>query len=124
MATAREFILKKIAASVKRKKEVANNLTRNKALYPLVVSFFEDVKSIGNDPHLTYLATNKFLYNIRNAGIDNGDTTAFYHHDDENPKIEIKWSDAHVKKYNCEPIMVIDEASATFQVALDEIPDN
>lgn len=114
-------LLKKINASVKRKKELAKEVSREKTVAYLVSEFFSEVektKDLDRDSGIfAAIALSRLIQFIKK--IDYKATVLYKQPASSEAHIEIRWSDNYVSEHNCEPTTVMDAASAFFQNMMD-----
>jgi hypothetical protein len=111
-------MLKEIEAKVKRKKALAIEVAREKTIYYLAADFFAEVAKSAS---FAGFAVNRFRDSLR--GIDSRSSVHYFHPTDEGPgeRLEIHWSDQYIHKHGCEPVMVIDSATAQFEKAMERL---
>lgn len=116
-------LLKEINAKAKRKKELSKALTREQTIAFFVAEFFKEMDKIGGflSSGLTGMAIMRLESNLKN--LDRGCAVVFKSPNtpEETHRIEIRWSAPYVEKNNCEPVMVLDAAEASFQNALEQL---
>lgn len=112
----KDDLLKKIAATVKRKQELAKEIAHEKTVSYWVAEFFkevENVRSVDQTGNFKALALSNLISNIRK--IDRRVTVIHKEPTVGEPQIEIRWSAVYVGMHDCEPVIVLDASSAFFQ---------
>lgn len=111
-------LMKQIDALVKRKKDLAEELKREKTISHWAAEFFAEVekfKNLDNDfGTLQTIELYKFMDKIRR--LDRGAWV-----DLKDGNLQIGWSPAYITLHDCEPVMTLDAATAFFQDAMENL---
>jgi hypothetical protein len=116
----KEDMLKQVNARVDKKKLLARQAAKPKTLNRWAVKFFKEVDNLppeGFDGIIT-LALSEINSNIQT--VDRRAYVIYKYDSPSNAVLEVHWSNAYVAANNCEPVLVIDPATAYLDVALDD----
>lgn len=124
MSNIKRDLMKEIEAKVARKKQLAQQLSRQKTVANWVAEFFteyENTRKVEKPTEyqfLAYMAINRLAIQLRaidrKCVVDLRDS-------DGVPVVEIRWSAPFILANNCEEVLVLDASSAFFQGAIEDV---
>lgn len=123
MSKVKRDLMKEIEAKVARKKQLAQQLSRQKTVANWVAEFFTEyentrkVEKPGDYQYLAYMAINRLAIQLR--GLDRKCDVELKE-SDGTPIVEIRWSAPFIQRNNCEEVLVFDASSAFFQSAMED----
>lgn len=124
MSDIKKDLMKEIEAKVARKKQLAQQVSRQKTVANWVAEFFSEYEKTKKlDEGSLYqsfaaLALNRLSIQLRS--LDRKCTVDFKQEDINNPTVEINWSQRFIQANNCEAVLVLDASSAFFQSAMED----
>ncbi len=124
MSKIKQDLMKEIEAKVARKKQLAQQVSRQKTVANWVAEFFSEYdKTKKLDEGSLYqsfasLALNRLTIQLRN--LDRKCSVDFRQTGDGDPTVEIRWSKRFIQANNCEEVLVFDASSAFFQSAMED----